>query len=733
MIDRLLMALLLVIGAAGLALAEAKDPVEIEALELDYDHNLDAAIAKGEVRVTQGKQVILADEVVYLKKQDKLYAKGNVAALREDGSIYYADVLQFEKKMHQGRMLSFKARIGAHSLFAARSAEVISKKRTKLYTIVFSPCRICESNLRSFVPLWQMRAAESSINLDTETVHYKHARIEAHGVPILYTPYFSTPTPGAKRKTGFLQLGFKNSSTTGGAIQAPFYLNIAPNKDFTYSPSIAVTKGEVNEVNNSRNKATVHEMEFRHKLKHGEYHVNASLAKSSKVGKAGNPLPGQYTYGHLDARGSFLQPSGLLSGNYGFQIQQIRDPSLTYTKLYKLMSEDVLTNNLYYYNLKKEYYLDSRAISFKDLRPGRYSATTPNAIPFIKMNHKHRLYGADIDTKISALHLYRAQGTNYKRVSWESAVKKPMPLPYGQLFSLSFKLRGDAYQVGYKKIQDHNAVAQNSGGSSGNYGRLYPQLKAEWSYPLINRMRSSSIVLEPVMQLIMSPNRRVNDKIPNEDSQAFEVSAGNLFSDNKYLGVDRIETGNRANYGIRGSINQLLLKNLYFMVGQSYHMKKPGYQASSGLQSKLSDYVAQIAYEPISNLEVLHRARIDRHKGTLNRHELELLYEYKKLKVAADYSAASKKAVNYASIYRQEIFTSVGYNIYDAWWITAKSRRNLGKKPANARKALIANGVGLNYNGECLNMGVEVSRDYTQLKNLMPTTTYLFTIQIPSF
>jgi|GEM_PF-2850922 len=716
---------LMVSSTLAAAAMPTKHPVEIEGDLFFYDQNQDAYIAKGEVKVVQGDETVLADEIIYIKKQDKLYAKGHVSLRREDGSIYYADVLNLENQMHRGRLLSFKARINKKGLFASHAAEMIDKKHTRLYSLVFSPCQVCKDNLRPFVPLWQVRASEANINLETETVHYKNARIEAHGVPVFYTPYFSMPTPGAKRKTGFLNFGFKGSKVNGAAVQTPFYLNIAPNKDFTYTPSIST---------NSKY-PTIHEMEFRHKVKNGSYQLAGSLADGTKLNKDGSRASGRYIYGHINSYGDFHQGSGFFAGDYGFKVQRVRDSSLTYSKVHKLMMEDTLTSKLYHRKWSDDYYVDSQVITFQDLRPGMYEATTPNALPFVRAEHEKKLQAIDatMNTKLNVLHINRLQGTRYNRFVMENEVKKRISMPYGQIFGLSLKVRGDAYQVGYRAIKNPGAAPQNSGGQKGSYGRVHPQLKAEWSYPLINKMGSASAVLEPVVQLIVSPNRKAEPKIPNEDSQVFDLDASNLFSDNRYLGKDLLETGNRANYGVRGSIHNLLLKRIGFLLGQSYRMKKTTYKSSSGLEDKLSDYVAQVTYEPLTNLEILHRLRLDHRNGAVNRNEVSLLYQHNKWSFMADYSAASKKATSYSNIYRQEISLATAYNFYDSWWVTARYRRNLGQKPVGVKREMIEDGLGLNYKGECFNMITEVKRDYTTLNNLVPTTLYLFKIELPTF
>ena len=109
-------------------------------------------------------------------------------------------------------------------------------------------------------------------------------------------------------------------------------------------------------------------------------------------------------------------------------------------------------------------------------------------------------------------------------------------------------------------------------------------------------------------------------------------------------------------------------------------------------------------------------------------------YQGKKYIFSMDYSFASKKVVNNnTNIFRQEISAYSGYNFYDAWWITAKIRRNLGRKPLGVTRSIISSGLGLNYYGECLSIGLEAQREYTMIKNLKPRTTYLLKISIPTF
>ena len=46
-------------------------------------------------------------------------------------------------------------------------------------------------------------------------LYFENAQLEFFGVPMAYMPYFSTPDPTVKRKTGFLMPGFTSDTTYG--------------------------------------------------------------------------------------------------------------------------------------------------------------------------------------------------------------------------------------------------------------------------------------------------------------------------------------------------------------------------------------------------------------------------------------------------------------------------------------------------------------------------------------
>ena len=89
---------------------------------------------------------------------------------------------------------------------------------------------------------WRIVASE--IDLDTaEGVGTSvHTRLEFFDVPVMYFPYYRFPIDD-KRKTGFLLPSGGYSSEDGLDLRIPFYWNLAPNYDATFTSRVLSKRG----------------------------------------------------------------------------------------------------------------------------------------------------------------------------------------------------------------------------------------------------------------------------------------------------------------------------------------------------------------------------------------------------------------------------------------------------------------------------------------------------------
>ncbi len=89
---------------------------------------------------------------------------------------------------------------------------------------------------------WQLIARRITLNMDTQRGVGRGTRVEFKGVPVLYVPWLSFPLSD-RRQSGFLYPTFGTSSLNGATLSIPYYLNLAPNRDLTLTPTIYSRRG----------------------------------------------------------------------------------------------------------------------------------------------------------------------------------------------------------------------------------------------------------------------------------------------------------------------------------------------------------------------------------------------------------------------------------------------------------------------------------------------------------
>ena len=71
---------------------------------------------------------------------------------------------------------------------------------------VYTACAPCRDDPKK-PPLWQVKGARIIHDQTDKMLYFENAQLEFFGIPMAYLPYFSTPDPTGKRKTGSVLLG----------------------------------------------------------------------------------------------------------------------------------------------------------------------------------------------------------------------------------------------------------------------------------------------------------------------------------------------------------------------------------------------------------------------------------------------------------------------------------------------------------------------------------------------
>ena len=206
--------------------------------------------------------------------------------------------------------------------------------------------------------------------------------------------------------------------------------------------------------------------------------------------------------------------------------------------------------------------------------------------------------------------MVRRIGTNDQRagviLNWE----RPGIGALGDVWSFTARLEAAAYSAFDLNQQPNYASIDNT-----TTARLQPTAALKVSWPLLRILpRGGSLIVEPIAQFILSPNTGSStySKVPNEDSLAPEFTDTELFSINRFQGLDRQEGGIRANLGMHLNLTTPALGSFDGLVGQSYRLHADDtFPAYVGLDKYVSDLVGRITYTPSSLLDLTARTRVD--------------------------------------------------------------------------------------------------------------------------
>ena len=148
---------------------------------------------------------------------------------------------------------------------------------------------------------------------------------------------------------------------------------------------------------------------------------------------------------------------------------------------------------------------------------------------------------------------------------------------------------------------------------------------AEYRYPFIGTTGSVAHVFEPIAQVIGRPDSVGVDQseIPNEDAESLVFDDTILFDIDKFSGYDRIETGTRANVGVRYTAQLPSGAYARAVFGESYQLAgQNSFDDNSGLGTRSSDYVSGLYLQAARYLSLVGQARFDQETFDLMRTDL---------------------------------------------------------------------------------------------------------------
>jgi LPS-assembly protein len=713
--------------------------VKADVLQYDYNNSLVSAV--GHVQIYYNESVLEADKVVYDQKNKRLGAEGNVRLTEKDGKVIHATSLDLTDDYRDGFVDSLRIDAPDKTRLAATRAERSGGNVTIFHNGVYTACEACKDDPKK-PPLWQIKGARIIHDQDEKMIYYESAQIEFFGVPMAYLPFFSSPDPTVKRKSGFLMPGITSNSNYGAGITIPYYWAMAPNYDMTFSPMITTLQGPLMSV------------EWRHRLMDGSYSIRASGIFQLDKEKFAAEGPESFNSGYRDFRGS-INTSGQFNINerwvWGWNGYLVTDkPFLQDYSVVRIEPE--LVSQLYLAGRGETSYFDARSIYYLGLSGGDVQEQLPVVAPVVDYFYtfKNPVFGGELGYSANLTNLSRRQADfdainatalgigacnqsadpalnalktrmncllrgisgDYTRFSAETHWRRAFIDPFGQIFTPFVVLRADAAAM---SINNEPGVANYIATGDNSQFRAMPAVGMEYRYPFLSAHSWGTQTIEPIAQLIVRPNESSVGRLPNEDSQSLIFSDANLFSLNKFSGWDRAEGGTRVNYALqytaqfnRGGYFNVLFGQSYQLLGQNSYatpdLSNTG--LDSGLDKRASDYVARAAFQPNSTYTFISRFRFDQETFDLRRMELEGRMNFDRWSIGVVYGDYDAQPDIGLLARRQGILGNANFKLTQNWNVSGSVLYDLQLERINATS------LGLGYIDDCFGMNVVYTTNY---------------------
>ncbi|TAG00033.1 MAG: LPS-assembly protein LptD [Betaproteobacteria bacterium] len=191
--------------------------------------------AVGSVKMISPSREVLADWMRYEMPIDTIRAKGSVS-IRSWQDLIAGPELEYRRDTETGFMKSPNFELG---LYKGRgSAEELLFTGPDQYRVLRGTYSTCVDKS----PAWRLAVGTLDINDATGVGVAKDAKVYLGSLPILWLPQFSFPLKN-ERKSGFLSPTYGSSASRGFDFQIPYYLNLAPNYDATLTPRLMTKRG----------------------------------------------------------------------------------------------------------------------------------------------------------------------------------------------------------------------------------------------------------------------------------------------------------------------------------------------------------------------------------------------------------------------------------------------------------------------------------------------------------
>ncbi|MDP2495148.1 LPS assembly protein LptD [Shimia thalassica] len=660
-------------------------------------------IAKGNVEALQGDVRVRAKQIEYDGNLGIVRVTGPIHLSQGDHTQIVASYGELDTDFRNGLLKSARVVLNQQLQMATNQLDRVDDRYNVLTKTTVSSCRVCDQEYDS-PPLWQIRAQRVVHDQLERQIYFDHAQVRVLDVPIFYFPQLRLPDPTLDRSKGFLIPEINQNSLLGFGAKVPYFFPIGDDKDLTLTPYLA------------QNTRTM-EFRYRQAFRKGGIEFNGAVSDDD----VNTDQPRFYLFGE----GNFD-----LARDYKltFDIKATSDDA--YLLDYDYSDEDRLESDITVRRVKRDENTRFALIHYESLRATEDNDTIPTIIAVAETERRFfpTAIGGEGRWSVQTQHHHRTSNLDYDSGDSDSIVdgrdvtRASANLWWRRNWTMNSGLRaGVTTQLAFDAFQTDDDATRD-----GFESQFTPTIQADLRYPLSKvTPKGVSYVIEPVAMIGYSGGDTLN--VANDESSRVEFDEGNLLSLSRFPSGDRRERGAQAAIGLNWSRIDPNGWQGKLTFGQVYQADvHSDFTTSSGLSQSPSDILLAGQFRNKSGLTLTARGLFDGFHG-VNKASAHASWSNDKLWLEGSYVWLGVDPDEDRTETVAEWTIDSRYRLSRHWTGLLDWRYDVSSEQSAEA------GVGLEYQNECVRIGLTLSRSYITTSNVEPSTDVGLTISFLGF
>jgi LPS-assembly protein len=545
-------------AAAGRPSDDPNAPTQVGAERITGRPDREVTLDR-DAEVTRGAMTLNADHATYDIVDDRVKAEGNVK-MRRYNERYSGTDLDVKLDTGEGYIDNPTYNLGPAKRNAQGKASRIdfaSREEAVVKNGTYSTCEGPD-------PDWYLKSGTINLDSSRDIGTATRSVVYFKGVPILASPFVTFPLSD-ERKTGFLPPAIGTTSKGGLEISAPYYLNIAPNRDLTLFPRLITRRG----------------------LQLGAQARYLGESYSGQIRLEDLPNDRQtgtnryaYTITHAQRLAPGLTFGANLNGasddNYPNDFQS----SITNSNLRLLPRELSLSYARSYWTAV------ARTSSYQVLQDPVTPISKPYArLPQLTVSGSRYDYGGfDVSMVADYTRFSQPQLVEGDRLVFNPRISYPILAP-GYFIKPSLSLNAASYALSNTAAGQPTSISRTLPTFSIDSGLVFERDATFLGLP-------GTQTLEPRLFYVYTPFRD-QSRIPLFDTALSDFSFGQLFSENRYIGYDRISDANQVTAAVVSRyLQEDGTERLRLALGQRFYFNQQQVTTGTAASENKSDILA---------------------------------------------------------------------------------------------------------------------------------------------